>query len=235
MENAMKKTPHSKLSYREMQEHLPDYAFGRISDEDKLRFEATLPDYPDLEQELADVRAVFSRVEEMDFDADISRKTRNMSVNVNNRLAKKTKRKSPIRKLVPVFMVLLASIVVLNFWGGKEPDQKQLAADNEPLYFDNNTEAIILSSLQDEEIAHTSELNVVSSTSSITDQVIVGEDEIDDLFCDMLAELDDLGSLSYSFDDVGVLFDVDYIDEISSLETSEYDVFIEELENAKIL
>jgi hypothetical protein len=238
MENAMKKTQNSKLSYREMQELLPDYAFGRISDSDKINFETTLPDFPDLQQELKDVKAVFSRVEEMDFDAAINRKTRNLSVKVNNRLAAKSKKKTSVRRLAPALLVIIASILVFNIWGTNEK-VVTTAIDNSEQPMDNlistEAETLILSSLQKDEIAHTSELNSVSSTSINTEQMIVDEDEINDLFSDMIAELDGFDDLNGSFTESGLFYDVDYIDEISILDKSEIEGLIEDIQNAKIL
>lgn len=235
----MKETHNNYLSYREMQELLPDYAFGRISDEDKIKFETTLPLYPDLEQEIKDVRAVFSRVEKMDFNAKVSSHTRNLSVKVNDRLAKKTKRKSPVRRLVPVFGMLVAAIVILNIWGGKEENSPIAENQSEPLYFDNlidkEAETLILSSIDEDELIHTSEINPTANTVNITEGMIVEEEELDDLFGEMLAELDGLENIDFSFNETGTYFDIDFIDEIGSLETSEINDLIEDLENVKIL
>jgi hypothetical protein len=239
MENAMKETQNNYLSYREMQELLPDYAFGRISEEDKIKFETTLPLYPDLEQEIKDVRAVFSRVEKMDFNAKVSSHTRNLSVKVNDRLAKKSKRKSPVRRLAPVFGMLVAAIVILNIWGGKEENSQIAENQSEPLYFDNlidkEAETIILSSIDEDELIHTSEINPTANTVNITEGMIVEEEELDDLFGEMIAELDGLENIDFSFNETGTYFDIDFIDEIGSLETSEINDLIEDLENVKIL
>lgn len=75
-----------KFTYAEMQEHLPDYIFGRLSPEECRRFEATLPDYPDLQEEVLEVRKVFRKLESMKLDNYVERKTKNIPVKVSTRL-----------------------------------------------------------------------------------------------------------------------------------------------------
>ncbi len=74
-----------KFTYTEMQEHLPDYVFGRLSPEECQRFESTLPDYPELQEEVSEVRKVFQKLESMNLDNYIERKTRNIPLKVSNR------------------------------------------------------------------------------------------------------------------------------------------------------
>jgi len=108
-----------KLSYKEMQEQLPDYVFGSISEENKMRFESTLPDYPDLLEEIKQVQLVFSKVEQMDFKRIIDKGARNLSVKVNRRLSTNSSRFSRqrfvLKYLVPtVGMVILAMLIMKN-------------------------------------------------------------------------------------------------------------------------
>lgn len=74
-----------KFTYTEMQEHLPDYVFGRLSPEERQRFEDALPDYPDLQKEVLEVRRVFQKLESMNLDNYLERKTKNIPVKVSNR------------------------------------------------------------------------------------------------------------------------------------------------------
>lgn len=74
-----------KFTYLEMQEHLPDYVFGRLSPEECQRFEATLPDYPDLQEEVLKVRKVFQKLDSMNLDNYVEHKTKNIPVKVSAR------------------------------------------------------------------------------------------------------------------------------------------------------
>lgn len=82
-----------KFTYTEMQEHLPDYVFGRLSPEECQRFETTLPDYPDLQKEVLEVRKVFQKLDSMNLDNYIERKTKNIPAKVSARLQQ---RRQPI-------------------------------------------------------------------------------------------------------------------------------------------
>ncbi len=102
-----------RLSHEEMEALLPDYAFGRCSTDDAQRFEASLQFYGDIQQELAQVTALFSKMQTMTFHEDIDYHTRNLSVRVNEALHKPTRSSAFIwmRRLAPVMLV--AGAVVL--------------------------------------------------------------------------------------------------------------------------
>jgi len=101
------------LDYKSMQELLPDYVFQRLSDEEKNKFEQSLPNYPDLQYEISDVRAVFYKVERMNFDENIEYRTRNMSVKVLNKLNSRKElepwSRKALRFLIPTMALALAA------------------------------------------------------------------------------------------------------------------------------
>lgn len=74
------------LTYKKMQELLPEYVFGSLDDNDKLNFEQSLPMYPDLEKEVGEALAVFNKFDSMDIDGEIRKRTQNLSVKVNDKL-----------------------------------------------------------------------------------------------------------------------------------------------------
>ncbi len=73
------------LTRKQTEEMLPDYAFGRLSEEDSRLFKQSIHEYPDLVQELNDIKAVFSKVEKMDFNSILENRARNLSVRVQQR------------------------------------------------------------------------------------------------------------------------------------------------------
>ena len=105
-----------KYSYKELQEMLPDYVFGRLSEDEKLRFEFTMPDYQDIIDEVKQVRSVFARVDTMNFDKIVSDRTRNLSVRVNNRLQKNAiRRRHPFgwRFLTPAISIVAIALFMV--------------------------------------------------------------------------------------------------------------------------
>lgn len=81
MENSQNK----KIDYKTMQEMLPDYIFNRLTPEENIDFKENLRHYPDLQEEVKQAQAVFSKVEDLHFDNVFGQKTRNLSVKVMNK------------------------------------------------------------------------------------------------------------------------------------------------------
>lgn len=106
------------LDVRTMQELLADYAFGRLGEEERAAFERSLPKYPQIEEELREVREVFSRVDRTEFVRHYDRKSRNLSVNVLKYVEKKsnTRRSLGFRMLPALGLIVVGIIAVtLNY------------------------------------------------------------------------------------------------------------------------
>lgn len=74
------------LSHNEMQEMLPDYIFENLTISEAELFENSLNNYPDIETEVKEAKAVFSKINKIDLKKDIADKSRNISVKVNHKL-----------------------------------------------------------------------------------------------------------------------------------------------------
>ncbi|MCX6155983.1 MAG: hypothetical protein NT007_17690 [Candidatus Kapabacteria bacterium] len=195
------------LDYKLMQMLLPDYVFGTISEEQKLAFENSLPNYPDLQLEIADVRAVFHRVEKMDFNKLIDYKTKNLSVKVNERLHQRRESDDFSLKLRKLFVPAIGVAAVAIFF----------------IYFSNlfnesNEFYILKNSDKDNIAAVLSESNFLDVT--VDEKTNVG---------DYLSELMDIGSLSHNntqiidslFADSGLLNEIDNVNESDKQITSQ--------------
>lgn len=99
------------FSYSEMQEHLPDYIFGRLSPLEREIFERTLPNFPDITEEIERVRKVFARLEKMNVDKFIDRKTRDIHYKVQAKWNKQQKAFGVVR--LPSFRIVLATVGVV--------------------------------------------------------------------------------------------------------------------------
>ncbi len=104
--------------YKKMQENLPDYVFGRLTDSDKLWFEENLSDFPDIQEEIKQVKAVFNRIEKIDFRSDIEHKTRNLSVKVMDRMDATylDKKYGGFKKRVLYPAVSLAVLMIVTYY-----------------------------------------------------------------------------------------------------------------------
>lgn len=126
----MEANQNKKFSYKQMQENLPDFVFGRLSNEDSKIFERTLPDYPDLVEEVEQVRQVFQRVEDTDFNADIERKARNVSVKVRQKMdMKKSRLNQGVMTRLVIPALSFAFIAVVAFMTILDSDDPTIAVD----------------------------------------------------------------------------------------------------------
>lgn len=94
---------------------LADYAFGRLSEDEKTAFEYSMPNFPDIEREMEDVRKVFERVRCTDFEGYYDRQTRNLSVNVLRRLENRVNIRRTLARLIPA-LGLAAALIAFAVW-----------------------------------------------------------------------------------------------------------------------
>ena len=93
----------NRLSLEELEKLLPDYLFGELDEYTKLQFEESAKDYPDILTEIESVRSTFSQFEEYDLKASIKQESRNLSVKVQEKLAKK-KKSNPLLGYLPKYV-----------------------------------------------------------------------------------------------------------------------------------
>jgi anti-sigma factor RsiW len=86
----------SSLSRAEAEAMLPDYVFGQLTEYEKDVFEASLANYPDLKEEMADMQLVFKYLEKEKYKNMHAQRTRNLSVSVLKRLEQKDLRRKRI-------------------------------------------------------------------------------------------------------------------------------------------
>lgn len=103
------------LPREEVENLLPDYAFGQLTDEDKVKFEAALPAYPDLAQELLLIRESFEEVDkEQEAEAKVvSQRLKNLTVHVQERLHLERERRAHRLRLFRFFVPALATCAVI--------------------------------------------------------------------------------------------------------------------------
>lgn len=117
MENNINSFLDKKLSREALQELLPDYAFNKLSENEKFIFENNISHFPDLEDELVEITGVFQRVNQYDYNGLLSNGSRNISVKVlNKRVAKSNSKIDLLWKIVlPICLV-----VTIGFYIGKD-------------------------------------------------------------------------------------------------------------------
>jgi len=101
---------------KKMEGLLPDYLFGRCSEQEISLFEENIDRFPELKKELVDAQRVFSRVEEIDINAKMDRESRNISVGVQDKLeSNRAKEFTFIPRVVMPSLALFAVAYLLFF------------------------------------------------------------------------------------------------------------------------
>jgi hypothetical protein len=189
----------SKLSLKEMQELLPDFAFNRLSDEKSQQFKANLEFYPEIKSELKELNLFLGNMDQLDINGMMKEKSRNLSVKVQQKLRRK-KRSFPnsnfaYRVIMPSLAVLLMAyltFVVDIFEVNKNKvsnvdeqfSSNEIFTDSEfDLIFSNN-EAEFLSidpiGLNDYDLANFKTVNTDLSLQFLND-LELSQNEIEDL------------------------------------------------------
>ena len=115
------------LSRGQLEQLMPDYILGKLGQSEKDAFEQSMGSYPDILNETQKAQKLFEVLSITDFDKEISQRTRNLSVSVNQRLIKKQAHKPFIKTLglqyfIPALAV--AAMMIFVFKGFNKEDIK---------------------------------------------------------------------------------------------------------------
>ncbi|MFP4529351.1 MAG: hypothetical protein ACLFQX_12450 [Candidatus Kapaibacterium sp.] len=216
------------LSRRQMEEMLPDYVFGRLGDDEYEAFERSIGHYPDLENEIRDVRSVFSRAESMDIDGMFKSKSRNMSVKVRQRREQQRAARPAgnvfFRFVLPTAgLVAIVALMLFNPFGNPEPAPIAL----EPIMTHAEAISLIDGDSEPAELAHAeAEIAAPVIEQGSLGGVDLSDDQLDDLdheFTEYIAELAAEASQP--------LFEDFSYEELNTLSEDEFQKIIEELED----
>ncbi|MCX7736971.1 MAG: hypothetical protein N2319_09685 [Candidatus Kapabacteria bacterium] len=233
------------LTYYEVQVLLPDYAFNRLSEEEKISFEDSITSYPDLQQELEDVKKVFRRVEQTDFDGKFARKTRNLSVDVINKVQKKKSAfsfQNLTKYLVPTLGIF---IIFLLVWKGdflfKPKNTSTQVVNNvetKDLIKINQSElSVVLDTLVSENDYMLASGDIISSVANdLSKNSLIENNNLEEVITELYSE-EVLGKFLHIIGTDMVKTEIDFyniLNEIDNLELNDLQLIIEELENVKI-
>jgi hypothetical protein len=238
------------LEHNQMQGMLPDYVFGRLSEEEQKLFETNLGNFPDLQDEIKNLRGVFQRLDTMDLDAEIEWRTRNMSVKVHDRLT--YNRRNPglygklMRYLAPALGVAFIALYLYNpnfldknkLIQQQQQQQKQIAVASplpDQIINDKDLASLDASMLSMKDMNDLTDLSS-SQQTNIAGIAVDGEsqsiqDEADDYIAkQLLGNSKQSSKLVLSQDDN---YD-DLIEQIEQLDDNDIQYILKELKNAKI-
>ncbi|MGE5481140.1 MAG: hypothetical protein ACM3U1_12030 [Chloroflexota bacterium] len=222
-----------KLSYEEMQQELPDYLFGRLSEERRRAFEATLPDFPDLREEIQGVRKVFAKVDRMDLDAKMEFRSRNVSVKVLDRLEARRRNAWTWRKAtVPGLGLIALVIIVFNLY--KTPEDDNIKRQSTPATA--KTEEVILNVIDSSDVASllATPKDSAEAAAAVNEMLSMNSEAPDDYDSTDVTEYLDISSADAL--DLMSPSEIESIvyDQINNLTEEEFQNYIMEMENVPL-
>ncbi len=212
-----------KLTYKQMQEMLPDYVFGRTIESDRLAFEKCLPDYPDIQQEVNEVSAVFRKMELMDIEKPIRDKSKNLSVKVNQKLYRNTQPKYSgkfnLKLIMPLMAFLIAGAMFLYYNRNDEQISNAVQSSELQILSNSDIKAITNDTNNIDIIIESADIYSKSNSVDFSD-LLEYENEINELTNNAIIEsvLKDKNSLKkylskFNYSDPTLLDDLNNLDE----------------------
>lgn len=237
----------SKLSYKELQEMIPDYVFEQLTISEAEAFEQSIQQYPDLIQEVNDAKIVFGKINKIELTNEIEHKSRNISVKVNQKLSS-NQRRSNFRMISRLALptAALAVIVAMVFLYDSDlfypKNNSELISKNsqiDELFELKSSEKIaILEATEDENdlIEAAEKINIASSDVLIENhddiEIKLEEAEIDYLN-EKLSQLNQESLANYY--NTQFHFGSSIYNDIENLSEAEFQNLLEEIENEKII
>lgn len=225
---------------QEMEERMPDFIFGRLNPEEKETFERSLSNYPDLQWEVQEVREVFNKLDELDLDAFLDRKTRNIPVRVSARLQQKKTALNIFAR--PGFVTIVAGIGVLliaiSLYFSKVPNKepivqpdvaKEVVENNGEPVFPQLKEIDALAEKENIDFSALPEVNNLSFFGIYERSFEPAGNILDELIQTQLLEF--IPSNSKSLQNI---FDNRIYDNLSQLDENDFQELIKELNNVEI-
>jgi hypothetical protein len=223
----------AKMTKKELEELLPDYAFGRLSPEESEEYKKALADYPDLIDEINSVSEFFEKVEKMNFNEILDTRTKNLSVKVNNRMAAKQKISGMsylLRYGIPA-MVVIAGIVTIfrmNFTEVAENTTKNSG-------FSQKLEKVLetdfpVQNIEPEYHYYTNISNDKNSEPETEDTVL------DEIVLDVVSSVENLDKIKL-FKQISTTLgstEVFYSEDFDNLTEDELQILLEDIKNVKI-
>lgn len=224
----------------EMEERMPDFIFGRLDPKEKELFEQSLPNYPDLEKEVTEVREVFRKLNNLDIDNYLDRKTRNIPVKVSAKIQQK---RNPLNIFArPGFVSLAAGIgivlIVVSIFLSKinkneplptkEITREEVTNTNQPL-FPQLEEVKSIAEKEKLDIATLPEISDFSILDNYSASLVPANEYLDELITEQLVEF-----LPNDSKFTKNIFDYRFYESLNNLDENDFQQIIEELKNVKI-
>lgn len=224
-----------KYNRKELEERLPAYIFGELNDVEKQIFDNSVAEFPDLKDEITQVRRTFDLLERIDYDKVLFDKTKDLPTRVVREINKTNYQSSklfiPLRFIIPalvtaaILFVAIKTGLVKEYW-------LQIEHKNEITKIqEDKIDKVINQLLADKEM--------VEAITQSTDLQLVGDErfiEIDDIELEKFYE-DFIFNINWYYNSANIPNIETYATINNHLEEINEDIFLqimEDLKNAKL-
>lgn len=135
------------LTKSELEQLLPDYAFGKSSEDEIRLIELSLPHYPDLQQELTDIHSAFARIDTTELNTQLEQRTRNLSLKVHQRMQAKTylfSRSFWYQTALPAVALLLGAVTFQYYTQNNSPSANTITSTDSCIEIIRPTDAQLI-------------------------------------------------------------------------------------------
>lgn len=171
------------LTKNQLEELLPDYAFGNLSEAQILLFEQSITHYPELQTELADIQDAFIPVKNYNFDTTVEQRTRNLSIRVNEKLATQRRTvfsmQSFARYILPALGLAACGILYFQINSATNTAPQQTLQNTARLEIVRPNDAQLLI---DEDISYIAALQETSNLFTTPENIPVSNTVIEEVF-----------------------------------------------------
>jgi hypothetical protein len=203
-----------------------DYITGKMTDSERMQFEHSLEQFPELKSQLVQEKALFDGIDSGFMQENIDRRTRNLSVKVNAKLNAKSSISDILLgkySLSAGSMLALFILVFAIFNTGSQ---------NDNLFIDKDISELV-NSLNNDSLFTDSDIYLITYQPIMQDGMTENNEilfsQIDELLAD---NLDD--AIAINDDDVSNLNESELIDLINNTDNKDFQSILKELNDVKI-
>ena len=209
----------NKFTLAELEKLLPEYLFGEMSNEDKLHFEESAKDYPEILSEMQNVRDTFEKFEKFDLKSTIKQESKNLSVKVQEKKSKSRKNSIAMGVLPKYVYPSLGLLVLVYFLFFTDTFNSNTSLETNEFAIFNDSDSTLIHSENYEIIP-----DLIHTNLDYNDNLSLGE-YIEDNSTDYIQ----IENLSQKFN----AFHINYESLINHLNEEEFTNILEELQNEK--
>ena len=217
-------------TYDEMKERIADYCFGNLEGEELQTFENSISHYEDIAKEISEIKTAFPPERKEQVNDFMEYKSRNLSIGVNESINKKpvSAKYAFVKYLAPVFGIVLLFLVIYEPLIINSSDDDNSLQQNKLSYLldTENPEELVMTIADDSPYSGYDFISDFDDSGIVIDEVY-DEMVISDFFDDIDDQIDELYTIDLDDNDLYTIID--------NLENDDFQQFLEELKNAKII